>query len=300
MDRISSFSHQRQLISQALQVQNKVATAQVQVASGLKSSDYKGVASETRLMVTLEGELQKAQNYIDNGEIVAGRVETLYSAASQIAEIASDARTWLAEAISGSNDVTTYNQQAAAAMEEVANLLNTQQGGRYLFGGSLTEQAPVDLSSYPAQTSPSSTDISYYLGDGTVASYQASPNLAIDYGVTADNAGFEKLLRAMSLAANAATDPVDKTALEEAYDLVTEALDDVMLVQTELSLAADKTEQSIDSNLDFQLYSQAVIEDLKYVDVAAATAEMSTYEAQLEAAYNVINTLSRLSLVNYL
>jgi len=104
----------------------------------------------------------------------------------------------------------------------------------------------------------------------------------------------------MSLAANASADPLDEDALTEAYDLATSALDAILVVQTELSLAADKVEQAIDSNLDYPLYSQAVLEDLKYVDVAAATAELSTYEAQLEAAYNVLNTLSKLSLTNYL
>jgi flagellar hook-associated protein 3 FlgL len=300
MDRISSFSHQRQLISQALQVQNKVAAKQTQVASGLESTDYKGVAAETRLMVTLESELQQAQNYIDNGEIVTARIETMYSAVSQVAEIASDARTWLNEAISGSDAVTSFNAQAEAALEEIVNLLNTQHGGRYLFGGTLTEEAPVDLSSYPAQTSPSTADASFYLGDGETASYRASPGLTIDYGVSADSSGFEKLIRAMSLAANASADPLDEDALTEAYNLATEALDEILVVQTELSLAADKVEQAIDSNLDYQLYSQAVLEDLKYVDVAAATAELSTYETQLEAAYNVLSTLSKLSLTNYL
>jgi len=300
MDRISSFSHQRQLISQALQVQNKVAAKQTQVASGLESTDYKGVAAETRLMVTLESELQRAQNYIDNGEIVAARIETMYSAVSQVVEVASDARTWLNEALSGSTDVTAFNAQAQAALDEIVNLLNTQQGGRYLFGGTLTETAPVSLDSYPAQTSPSTANVAYYLGDGETAAYQASPDLTIGYGVSADSSGFEKLIRAMSLAANASSDPVDKDALTEAYDLATEALDEILVVQTELSLAADKVEQAIDSNLDFQLYSQAVLEDLKYVDVAAATAELSTYETQLEAAYNVLSTLSKLSLTDYL
>ena len=111
MERVASFSHQRQLISQALSVQAKVATAQVQVSSGLESSDYKGVATNTRMLVTLESELEHAQRYIDNGEIVNARIETSYSAVSQIIDIASDARVWLSESLSGSGGVTSFNQQ---------------------------------------------------------------------------------------------------------------------------------------------------------------------------------------------
>lgn len=300
MERVASFSHQRQMISQALAVQSKVATAQIETATGLKSTDYKGIADDTRKLVTLEGELERAQQYIDNGEVVAGRIDTMYGAVSQIVDIASDARAWLSEALSDSGSVTSFNQQGQAALEEVAALLNTQQDGRYLFGGSQTAQPPVDLASYPPATSPSVADYSYYQGDNQTAAYQATPDMAVDYGVAGNSPGFEKLMRAMSLAANAATNPVDSAALQEAYDLTTEALDDLLVEQTELSLAADRTEGAIDANLDFQLYSQAVIEDLKNVDVAAASAELSSYEAQLEAAYSVINTLNRLSLVKYL
>ncbi len=300
MERVASFSHQRQMISQALAVQSKVATAQIETATGLKSTDYKGIADDTRKLVTLEGELERAQQYIDNGEVVAGRIDTMYGAVSQIVDIASDARAWLSEGLSDSGSVTSFNQQGQAALEEIAALLNTQQDGRYLFGGSQTAQPPVDLSSYPPATSPSAADYSYYQGDNQTAAYQATPDMTVDYGVGGNSPGFEKLMRAMNLAANAATNPVDNAALQEAYDLTTEALDDLLVVQTELSLAADRTEGAIDANLDFQLYSQAVIEDLKNVDVAAASAELSSYEAQLEAAYSVINTLNRLSLVKYL
>lgn len=300
MERVASFSHQRQLISQALSVQSKLATTQVQTATGLKSTDYKGVANDSRMLVTLEGELERAERYIDNGEVVAGRVDTMYDSVSQVIEIATDARVWLGESLSATGNVTNFNQQGQAALEEVASLLNVQQDGRYLFGGAQTERAPVDLSAYPPATSPSSPDMSYYQGDSQVAIYQASPDLVIDYGITADRSGFEKMLRAMSIAANASDSPVDRAALEEAYDLTSAALDDLLVEQTKLSLSADKIDRAIDANLDYQLYSQAVIEDLKHVDVAAVSAELSAYEAQLEAAYSVINVLSRLSLVNYL
>ncbi len=300
MERVASFSHQRQLIAQAMSVQTKVATAQVEVASGQKATDYKGVASNTRLLVTLEGELERAERYIDNGNVVSARVETSYDAVSQIVNIATDARVWLSEGLSSTGNVATFNQQAQSSLEEIASLLNTQQDGRYLFGGDQTDQPPIDLSAYPPATTPSTADVSYYQGDGEIASYQASPDLTIDYGVTADSDGFEKLMRAMNLAANANSDPVDTAALEEAYDLTTEALDDLLVEQTNLSLAADKVERAIDTNLDYQLYSQALIEDLKNVDIAEASAKLSSYEAQLEASYSVLNILNRMSLVDYL
>lgn len=50
----------------------------------------------------------------------------------------------------------------------------------------------------------------------------------------------------------------------------------------------------------FNTPTQAALEDLKYADVAAATAELSTCEAQQKAAYEVLSALSKLSLTSYL
>ena len=56
----------------------------------------------------------------------------------------------------------------------------------------------------------------------------------------------------------------------------------------------------MDVYTDMQLYADALLEDVNAVDVAETTAKLSTIEAQLEASYQSVTMLSKLSLLNFL
>lgn len=301
MERISTFSQHRQLISQALDVQRKVAAQQTQIASGKKSLTYEGVADNARIIINLESDLKRADRYVTSGTIVNARVKAMYSAVSQLGELATDIQTWLSSVISGAGDTLMgVNDQAQAYLEEAAALLNTQQAGRYLFAGSRIDTAPVDLDVLSATPSETTADTGYYAGDGQIASYEASPYLAISYGVTADAVGFEQLIRALNIARTASEDPADSVALTAAYQLAGGANDDIAVIRTGLSETALSVERALDSNVDFQLYVDSLVTDLQSVDVAELTAELSAAEAQLEASFNVLSTLQKVNLLDYL
>ena len=110
-------------------------------------------------------------------------------------------------------------------MNELASLLNTQYDGRYLFAGSRTETAPVDMSAYSNTTSATTADTSYYQGNDELASAKVSTSQSITYGVTADNTAFEQAMRAFSMITNATSSPADSTTLSSALNLATSALD---------------------------------------------------------------------------
>ncbi|HET6157062.1 MAG TPA: flagellin [Dongiaceae bacterium] len=301
MERISTFSQHRQLIAQALDVQRKAATQQTQIATGKKSVTYEGVAQNARTIVNLESDLKRADRYVTNGTIVNARVETMYSAVSQLGDLATDIQTWLSGVTSGAGDeVAGVNDQAQAYLEEVAALLNTQQAGRYLFSGSRTDTAPVNLDALTATPSSSTADTAYYTGDGQIASFDAGPDLTTSYGVTADSTGFEQLIRALNIARTASEDPADTVALTAAYQLAGAANDDISVTRTQLSDTSQSIERAVDSHVDFQLYVESLVDDLQNIDVAEITAELSATEAQLEASYNVLTMLQKINLLDYL
>jgi len=290
MERISTFSHHRQLIAQALEVQRKVATQQTQIATGKVSTTYEGVADNARSIVNLESELKRADRYVTNGTIVNARVEAMYSAVSQLGELATDIQTWLSSVMSGATDeLAGINDQAQMYLEEVASLLNTKQAGSYLFSGSRIDTAPVDLGALSSMPSSSAADTSYYTGDDKIASYEAAPDLTITYGVTADDAGFEQLIRALNIVRTASENPADTAALTAAYQLAGAANDDIAVTRTGLSETSQSIERALDSNVDFQLYVESLVDDLQNIDVAEITAQLSAAEAQLEASFNVLS-----------
>lgn len=301
MDRIGSFSHHTHLMNQTLKVQARVGEKQIAVASGRKSQDHAGIAGDVHGLVSLENELTRSQRYVSDGETVLGRIDAAQTQLGGLAELANAFRGDVAAASRDPTGTVGLRGRAQSLMEEAAALMNAQHAGSYLFSGS-SDTAPVDIADppYAAATPPSAPDLSYYQGAGTAPSFRAADGLDVQYGMTAEDGGFEKLLRALNLVASAPTDPVEPARLQEAYDLAGAAVADLSVGQARLGSAAQQIERAIQDHLDFQLQAESLISGMRDVDVAAATADLGQLEAQLEASYAVIATLQKLNLLDYL
>ena len=299
--RVATFGISDQMIASALRTQSTMANQQIQEASGLVSSDFGGLGSTTQQVLNLQVSATRSQSYIDAATLTNSKIQVMYSAVNSIADLATQFRALLTSATStSSTDAASITDSARNMLEQTASVLNTQYNGSYLFGGSETKTAPVDVSStsYAAATSPSSADSSYYQGDSQLATVRVSDSQTVSYGVSADNAAFEKLMRAMNLVAS--NSPLSTETLNEALDLAVDAVDELGLVQTRISNASSSIENASAYQTEYLSYVQTLGSDLTSVDVAAVTAKLATYQAQLTASYSAISKVQSLNLASYL
>lgn len=301
ISRVATFAASEQMIDAALRTQSTMANEQIQEASGEKSTDFAGLGSTSQQVINLQISLSRSASYVNAATNADSKTQVMYSTVDSITNVYTQLRTLLTGA---SNNASTNPASVAASgqqmLQEMSSLLNTQYAGEYLFGGSNTQAAPVDVSnsSYPAMTSPSVSDTSYYKGDDQIASARVSNGAPVAYGVTADNPAFEQGLRALNLVAN--NSPLSATTLNEALNLVTSALSSAETVQTQLGLASSTLQTSSAAQTDYQNFAQTLGENLTSVDVASITAQLSNYQAQLTASYSAISKIQGLNLASYL
>ena len=301
MERIATFNHQNQLVRFMLTAESRVAAAQVQASTGEKSLDYKGIAGDSGRLVNLESHYRRSERYVDEGEVVNGRIQTMHDAVGGMIDLANRVRSLVASLQgAGSGAAEGIKSEAQALMTEFAGLLNTQQEGRYLFAGGHTDRAPVSLDGLPAATSPSTADTGYYKGDGSVSYFQAADDFIVQYGVTADDPSIEKALRSISLIANMPTNPVDTALVDEASDLADAAADGLTVVQTKLGSASATLERTIDRHLEEQLVLQTHVEDIRNIDLAEATTRLSQLQANLESTMSLMKILQQTNLNDFL
>lgn len=299
--RVATFGISERMIAAALRTQSIMANQQIQEASGQVSSDFSGYGSSTQQILNLQVSVSRSQSYIDSATQADNKIQVMYSTVNSVADLLTQFRTLLTAASnSASTDPTSVTQSAQDMLEQMAALLNTQYSGSYLFGGARTTSAPVDIGSvtFAAATSPSTADTSYYQGDDEAASVRVSDSQTVSYGVTADNTAFEQALRAMNLVAN--NSPLSTDTLNEALDLAASAVDAVGVVQSKISNASSSVERASAAQSDYQSFAQTLGSDLTSVDVAAVTAQLSTYQAQLTASYAAIAKVQSLNLASYL
>ena len=162
-----------------------------------------------------------------------------------------------------------------------------------------TSTAPVDLTSFDTGTGSLSTaNTSYYQGDDEIASVRVADDQSVDYGVTADNSAFEQVMRVLRYVANSTS--LSSSDVGSALNLASSALDATSIVQSKLSDASSQIETASSQQTDYKNYASTLGSDLTSVDVAAVTAQLSTYQSQLEASYAAISKIDSMSLASYL
>lgn len=297
LNRVSSFAHTSAMTAASLKVQAKLADQQGQTASGLKAQTYGGMATSTASVLTLSN--QTARLTADNtaASSAAAYVQAAYSAAGEIADLATTIKTQLASMMSSSTlDADTTGQYAADWLTDLQALLNSQQGGSYLFSGQATDTAPVDFAA--AGYDPTAgADTTYYQGASAGRTYAGSEGQAVSLSVSAGASAFEQLARAIALVA---ANPSDTDAIASAYALSGSALTGVGALQETIAIQASALETITDRNTAKIDAIDALVTDLKGADLTEAAVLTTQYQTQLEALFSMISTLSSLSLSKYL
>jgi len=302
MTRVTDLAQFNTAMYYLTQTQSRVSDEQSQISSGVKSLNYAGLAPDVNRLVTLETSHARVDQYVANNNLVADRLQTMEGNVSQLFDVATNLKTLLVNALNNNNaDALALAQQADTQLQQVASLLNLKLGGRYLFAGSRTDTQPVDLTQLPASyTIPTAAGDSsaYYQGDDFVFSVQADDSLSVSYGVTADEGGFEKLIRALDIVKK--SPPTDRTALQHALDVVGQALNEIPDIRTKIGSAQATLDQVNKSHSNFQLYTERTIGDIQNVDTAEVMTRLQSDSTSLQASYMAINALSQLNLLNYL
>jgi flagellar hook-associated protein 3 FlgL len=93
---------------------------------------------------------------------------------------------------------------------------------------------------------------------------------------------------------------LSSATLTEALTLTVSAVDDIGIVQNRISNAASSIERASAFQTDYKSIAETLGSDLTGVDVAAVTASLSTYQAQLTASYSAIAKVRSINLASYL
>jgi flagellar hook-associated protein 3 FlgL len=134
-------------------VENAALTAQElaklneQASSGLVAQTYSGLgASAANTVLTVSPQISAANAQISEINAVTGPMTTQQNAMTEISSIASGVASQLSSFTLGSSadsSASTVIAAAKSALQEVAGLLDTQDGEDYVFGGQDSGEAPV-------------------------------------------------------------------------------------------------------------------------------------------------------------
>lgn len=306
MTRIATLAQHNLMQSQIAQTQGKIQELQIQTSSGQKAQRYSGIASDSLRLLNLENDRARIDQYVNGNGTVNLRLQAMETSVSETFDLATQLKTLLVNAISGDNaSILSLNATATDMMNEAERDLNVKIGDRYLFSGTATGTAPVDISdpafTAPPTSYPSNADTSYYQGNGTRLTTRVADNFDLTWGVTADEPGFEQLMRALHLVATSDNSSApDTNRLQEALNVVNQAIANIPTIRSRIGSAQKSIDQVNTSHQDSKLYMDQTISDIKGVDIPLAVTQLTNDQNILEASYMTVSRLSSLTLANFL
>ncbi|MFM2129363.1 MAG: hypothetical protein RL477_909 [Pseudomonadota bacterium] len=305
MTRIATLAGHNLTQSQIATTQKRMEELQIQLSTGQKSIRYAGIADQTDRLINLENTRMRNEQYLKSNNTLSLRAQTMELSVAKSFDIATQLKTLLVNAVNGNNAADLpLSLTANNMMDELARVLNVKLGDRYLFSGNATSTQPVDFTdpafASPPGSYPSNADTSYYQGDGTRLSARVADDFDVSWGTTADEEGFEQLVRALHLTATATTSPPDTLRLEEALSVLNQAIDNIPEIRSRIAAAQTSIDEANSSHSDINLYLDQTITDIKAVDIPMTVTRLSSDQTILEASFMTVARLSQLTLATYL
>ncbi|WP_428488237.1 flagellin [Rhodopila sp.] len=141
----SGYGIMGQLTANSQSLRNQVDTLTEQASTGLVSQSYAGLGAGASVALNLNPQIASLQTWQTNINQATSSMTVSQSALTQLQSIAS---TFYADMnnLSGANaasGVSSTAAQARSALQQVAGLLDTQDGNVYVFGGADSTSPPV-------------------------------------------------------------------------------------------------------------------------------------------------------------
>jgi flagellar hook-associated protein 3 FlgL len=361
---VTGFAPFGQLVANAEATHRRLNNLTNQASTGLIANDYAGLGSGAAVSLDLRPQLANLQTWQNNVDASIGRMSVAQSALTQIGSISASFYAQLnnVESVDASQ-VDSIAASARDTLKQVAGLLDTQDGGAYVFAGQDTGNPPVpdpdnilasafyaqinaavtgldpnvnnaatvaqatfDAARFGGTASPFSTYLTV-TPSPSLTTVQIGQNQTEPTGVSASANGLipasqsvgqtiqggppsttglymRDVLRALatigSLSSGQASEPgfrdlVQDTRISLLNAVNTMAQDAGVLGNVQSSITATQSRLA-----DTQTAITAQVSSAEDVDMAATLSKLSLVQTQMQASYQLIATLSGLSLAKFL
>ena len=289
--RVTADMSQRHVLADLRRVQERLATAQSQVAGGKRiekpSDDPLGAERAMRL----NDQLESTGAYRTAVDESRSWLDATDSALSSLSEVVQHVRELTLQAANGSTSDAgrqSIKAQIDQLTEEAKHTLNSAYDGRYIFSGTATDTAP-----YSAATGDA------YQGDASPVVRQIGPGVSVQVNVSGDDvlAGLLPTLRTLSahLAANdtASLGTTDLQAIDAGFDNLTAKRGLVGAITNRVDAAGGRLDDTTD-------ITTAFLADTQDADLPQALTDLSAQQAALQAALRGGAALIQQSLMDFL
>ena len=307
LDRVSTFSFGQSLVNEYSRIQGRTVTTQNQIATGKVGDQYADAKDKAGVLAAAKMKSSDVEAFTSTTKEVLNTLNLQDLHLQQLSDISARLRSAIGDALAAG--------RAPALMEDVKNLyneavslLNSRVDGKYIYGGSRTDQPPVNATDLTALVAaPTVADI--FENTDLKQTQRIDDNETLETGLTASDVATDLMQTFKDIATfNAGVNGpfgMDTTAAQTTF-LTTQhvALPDVQEgINTIAAINGTRHEQAtvaLDRHEGLAAYFTKFIGDIEDVDLAEAIARLNQDQVAAEAAGRMIAQVNQLSLLNFL
>lgn len=149
VNRLANFAHHQLMNSHLFKLQSNLFDAQIAVSTEKKTQQYAGVPDQSERLVRLEHLLNQSEHFISNNEVADLRMQSMDISLVGVEDTITNMYDMISDYSSGemrdAEQVEQVQKFAYQALRDIQGFLNESVAGRYIFSGSRTAVAPIDL-----------------------------------------------------------------------------------------------------------------------------------------------------------
>ena len=317
MTRIDSFNQTQNLLTEVLRNQQPLIDRQRQIATGRRSDAFSGYSGEAATLTGSKALAARTEQFIQNNREIARQLDVYGVTLQALGDVASNLRQDVIQAVNN-NTGSGLMDKINSLFEQAVTLLNTSIEGRFVFAGTRTDTAPVNIST-PSELIALSSVGDAFDNNQTKVSAQVDVGSTLEYGLLASDAGtalFTAFQRIMQFNAgtlpsgagsfgpagafqNPLTDNQRAFLLSE-LDNLQAAIDAVNAQATQNGIRQNTMDRIAERQEADLVFLRTFISEIEDVDAAEAISRLNQDQAAFEASLRMLSDLGRLSLLDFI
>ncbi|MDZ4760459.1 MAG: flagellin [Alphaproteobacteria bacterium] len=306
MNRISSAMIPAASLSDLSRAQRSLVEAARQSSAQTKANDLKGYGREAQTLVSAQRLSARTDGFLATASELKTRLQVQDVALDRASEVIASLKTDLFQNV-GLESGEGVRAQLEEAFAVLKDTMNTNLGGRYLFGGVLNDRPPVtaatlsDLAADPLTASieqGAASQVMRIEEGRTVAA-----GLVADDVVSLAMASIKRLAELDEGAGGpfrGDLTPLQKTAIEDELGALSDAFDAIIMAQAQNGRMQEEVDAASDRQTAQKQALNSAIGEIVDVDLAEVAVRLNQAKFSYEASAGVFNTLRSLSLLEFL
>ena len=305
--RIGSFSQSQALLLELTRQNAKVFRSQEQVATGKVADNFKDIAADAGVLLTAKKVESRTQQFQNNITELNTRVEVQNIQLTRIEDVAAELRQDVLDAISLESGAA-LTEKINSAFQQVLNTLNAQFDDRYIFGGTQSDQAPVNISTIDDLIAAASVS-DVFDNNQLRQSVPIDEGQNITIGFLADQLGtdFLQVIKDLATFDASASGPfgeqltaAQRSFLESQLAPLSAAHEELINRTSENGLLSNQLESARERHDSTIISLQQFISDIEDVDLAEAVTRLNQDQIAVQASAKILADLGDLTLLNFL